>query len=100
MNLKQINSCLQVTVLSLCMLFSFCAQASDAVGKVIKVDGAVVAINTTGTSRPLARGDDIFVQEMIKTDATGAVVMRYLDGTVVELQHDSEYIVHAFEYAE
>lgn len=84
----------------LMLIFSFAALAAGPAGKVIKVDGVVVAVNSGGVTRVLKRGDDLFPKEVIKTDKGSSIVMRYMDGTIVQLQKASDYVVNEFTYAE
>lgn len=95
-SIKKMQACL----FSLCLCFTLIAWAAGPAGKVLKVDGVVVAMNQKGDTRVLKRGDDLFAKETIKTDDTSTIVMRYVDGTVVQLQKASAYVVNEFAYDE
>lgn len=82
------------------LVLSLTAFAADPAGKVIKVDGVVVAVSGSGETRVLKRGDNLFPKEVIKTDSTSSIVMRYMDGTIVQLQKASDYVVNEFTYDE
>lgn len=91
---------LKVLSLMSLLLLSLTAFAVDPAGKVIKVDGVVVAVSGSGETRILKRGDNLFPKEVVKTDSTSSIVMRYMDGTIVQLQKASDYVVNEFSYAE
>lgn len=87
-------------IMTIMLIVSLGAVAADPAGKVIKVDGVVVAVSGSGETRILKRGDNIFPKEVVKTDSTSSIVMRYMDGTIVQLQKASDYVVNEFSYSE
>lgn len=91
---------IRVFTVGLMLSLSMVAWALDPAGKVIRVDGVVVAVKGTGETRVLKRGDDLFPKETIKTDSASSIVMRYMDGTIIQLQKASDYVVNEFTYAE
>lgn len=85
-------------LLAACLLVPGFAQAQDAIGRVIRTAGVVNAIDTAGAERPLARGSEVFMNEIIVTGPRGSTQLRLTDGAVISLEADSEFSVDDYEF--
>ncbi len=76
--------------LALLLFLASSVQAAEegSVGIVVKVTGQVSA-TLNGTSRPLARGSDIFVSDTITTSADGYAQLRLTDDAIIALKADT-----------
>ncbi|MDK9702155.1 MAG: retention module-containing protein, partial [Sulfuritalea sp.] len=62
------------------------AETGNVIGKVILVEGSVVAKGQDGTMRRLKLGDPVFEGEVIVTPANGRVELAFTDGTAYFLR--------------
>lgn len=98
-----IRFCRRILVLFVSSFIVFSAQfalADNVAGKVIKTTGTATAKSPDEKIRTLKRGETIHVKETITTEPKSSVSLRYSDGTLVEIQGGSEYIIDDYEYIE
>ncbi|MEX2353165.1 MAG: FecR family protein, partial [Gammaproteobacteria bacterium] len=100
----QIKLCSDITiaihgiVLAVCLLMMNPASAQTAAGKVVFAQGQPQAVNTQGTSRPLARGNEVFSGDRLITDS-GRLQISMADGAFISVQPDSEYQIENYNYS-
>jgi hypothetical protein len=82
----------------ICLLVPAFAQAQDAIGRVIRTTGLVMAVNVAGAERQIARGSEIFEDETITTGPQGTTQLRLVDGAIINLEPGSFFSVDEFEY--
>jgi hypothetical protein len=81
-----------------CLLLATPASAQDAVGRVLRTSGEVSAVDPSGSTRPLARGSEIFVTEVITTGAESSVQLRLSDASLVTLNADASFSVDEYAF--
>lgn len=75
------------------------ALAATKAGRVVFATGQPVAVNAGGASRSLARGDDVFAGDTLKTDTRGRLQVSFIDGAYVSVQPDSEYKIEEYRFS-
>jgi len=71
------------------------AFAADRAGRVLTSTGPVVAQSSEGTARSLARGENIYVGDVIKTNR-GRLQIRFSDGALVSLDRNTRFEVEQY----
>jgi len=69
------------------------AAKKEPIGKVIAVTGKCEA-----NKRPLSRGSDIFVSDLIKVAAKAKIQVRFSDGGLLNLIELTEYRINTYQY--
>ncbi len=64
----------------------------------LRTSGSVSAVDAAGSSRPLARGSEIFLGETISTGAESSTQLRLSDSSVLTLNADSEFSVNDYQF--
>lgn len=75
------------------------AAFAQAAAKVDFTIGGATATGADGKSRPLQKGSDIFVGDLVDT-GKGRVQLRFLDGAQMALQPDTNFRVEEFRFAQ
>ncbi len=95
------NNCkklILLAVLSVLMLLPSLASASS-IAKVIAVSSEVM-VEQNGKSKPLALKDDLFVKDVIRTDANGKVQLMFNDDSIVTVGTNSTFIMEDYSEAD
>ena len=74
------------------------APAPKAVGRVMRVQGALVAKEADGKIRKLTLGSPVFEGDTLQSDAASYAVVAFRDGGRITLQEKSVFQVEAFKY--
>lgn len=82
----------------LCATANAFAAAVLESGKIINTTGQVSAKDVNQVSRNLKRGDAFFDKDVIMTAASSSVSMKFRDGTLVELEPNSNFEVTHYAY--
>ncbi|MDE3046095.1 MAG: FecR domain-containing protein [Verrucomicrobiota bacterium] len=77
------------------LLLAIAGYSADKIGKMIAVEGGVKAIQGE-EERPLTKHSDVYVGDLLVTDATGKGEVEFNDGTMILLIPDSQYSVEAY----
>lgn len=72
--------------------------AAGKIGSVGAIDTAALGQVPGSASRPLLIGADIFLNQTIRTDATGLVDIMFLDESTLTIGHGSELVLDAYNY--
>lgn len=81
-------------------LSSAYAVAIESAGKIIAADGKVTALNYSGVTRAIKRGDNFYVEDTILTGEKSTVSLAFTDGTLLELKEQSAYKIKNYQYKE
>lgn len=87
-------------ILSACLLLIYPlthAAEEPAVGRVISTAGDVTASSDSGM-RLLARGDDVFVGDIITTGLNSFAQLRFIDSAIVALKADTAFEITEYLY--
>jgi len=74
------------------------APAPKAVGRVMRVQGALAAKEADGRIRKLTLGSPVFEGDTLQSDAASYAVVAFRDGGRITLQEKSVFQVEAFKY--
>ena len=74
------------------------APALKAVGRVMRVQGALAAKEADGKIRKLTLGSPVFEGDTLQSDAASYAVVAFRDGGRITLQEKSVFQVEAFKY--
>ncbi|MBI4207263.1 MAG: FecR domain-containing protein [Betaproteobacteria bacterium] len=74
------------------------ALPAEIPARVAILSGQVVAIDKSGTARPLAVGGAIYTGEIVETRAQSYAVLAFLDEGRVTLQPSSRFLIERFRY--
>ena len=74
------------------------ALAPKAVGRVMRVQGALAAKEVDGKIRKLTLGSPVFEGDTLQSDAASYAVVAFRDGGRITLQEKSVFQVEAFKY--
>lgn len=74
------------------------APKPKAVGRVMRVQGALAASEADGTIRKLTLGSPVFEGDTLQSDAASYAVVAFRDGGRITLQEKSVFRVEAFKY--
>ena len=74
------------------------APAPKAVGRVMRVQGALAAKEAAGKIRKLTLGSPVFEGDTLQSDAASYAVVAFRDGGRITLQASSVFQVEAFKY--
>lgn len=74
------------------------APKPKAVGRVMRVQGALVAKEADGNIRKLTLGSPVFEGDILQSDAASYAVVAFRDGGRITLQEKSVFQVEAFKY--
>lgn len=74
------------------------APGPKAVGRVMRVQGSLVARETGGKIRKLTLGSPVFEGDTLQSDAASHAVVAFRDGGRITLQASSLFKVEAFKY--
>jgi hypothetical protein len=98
MNLKSLLRTLTAgTALFMLMCFNS-AFAQDSVGKVLMIQGKVLAYTDMGDQRTLKNGAAIYEGDTVETIGEGAVVLNFADGTQWDILDQSKVSVLEYVY--
>lgn len=78
------------------LLASSALWAADPVGRVVLARGDATALATDGTSRTLARRDEVFEGDTLMTGSTAVLQVRFDDGGVLSLRANSRIEVTVY----
>jgi len=81
---------------ALLLLLPACALAADAVGRVTRTQGLVMAQDAVG-ARGLSLGDAVTSGDVVATGVAARAEITFNDGTVVTLSDESEFVVRLFD---
>lgn len=74
------------------------ASGPKAVGRVMRVQGSLVARETGGKIRKMTLGSPVFEGDTLQSDAASHAVVAFRDGGRITLQASSVFKVEAFKY--
>ena len=82
------------------LLLPLCSQAQEdgVIGRIISTAGTVVAIDVDDNTRTLLRRSNVLEGDTVVTGADGFVQIRLLDGAMLSLKEETEYIFKEFVY--
>ncbi len=75
------------------------AVSAAAAGKVVFSTGSTKAVNSSGVSRNLRRGDEVFSGDSLQTAARSRLQVSLSDGAYVSVQPGSEYKIEDYNYS-
>ncbi len=87
-----------ITALIAPLLFPATLQAAAA-GKVVFATGSASAVNASGASRSLRRGDEVFSGDSLRTSARSRLQVSFADGAYISVQPSSEYKIENYNYS-
>lgn len=87
-----------VVALSGSLFFAQAAQAA-AVGKVVFATGSPEASDSSGTSRVLRRGGEVFSGDKLTTAARSRLQISFIDGAYISLQPNSQYEIEEYNFS-
>ena len=96
MNFKNIS--ISSLIVSAAMLASTAVYSAEPAGQVIAVKGEVTAQAADGTSRALAKSDQVFVGENILTGSGAYAVIEFIDGAKATMRPDSSLSVSKYAF--
>ena len=73
--------------------------SAAAAGKVVFSTGSTKAVNGSGVSRNLRRGDEVFSGDSLQTAARSRLQISLSDGAYVSVQPGSEYKIEDYNYS-
>lgn len=76
------------------------AQQEEVAGRVVATSGQVTAVETSGSSRLLSRRSQIFVGDVIVTEAAGFAQIRMSDSAIISLKENTQFEILAYQYEE
>ena len=88
---------LLLTALSCSTIYIGSVQAAAA-GKVVFTTGSAKAVNASGASRTLRRGDEVFSGDSLQTSARSRLQVAFADGAYISVQPSSEYKIENYNY--
>ena len=95
--IRRLNSFAQASILLLaCVFFQTYAVASQSAGKITSAFGEVRAYTQKGEARKLTKNSEIFSGDLIRTQSSSSVRMRFFDGSRFSLGPNSEMVVDSF----
>ena len=71
--------------------------APTPAGKVVFAMGAPHAVNASGVSRPLAKGDPVYSGDQMIT-GRGRLQLSMIDGAFISVQPNSEYVIDTYHF--
>lgn len=74
------------------------AQGFAIVGRIVLTQGQIQARDTRGKTRPLSRRSELYAGDTLVTSPGGYVQARMMDGAVIAVAENSEFLVHAYAY--
>lgn len=74
------------------------AGGPPAVGEIVELDGGASATRTDGRFDTLAKGDAIFMGDLLETDAGSSLGVRFEDGTAFSLSANARMVIDELIY--
>ena len=97
--LPSANALILTGIVGLALICCSISQASEStVGFVRAVKGKAVSETRDGQSRPLQRNAEVFLHDVITTDAQSFVVISFKDDSVVTVRPKSQFKVEEFHF--
>ncbi|MEO5362666.1 MAG: Ig-like domain-containing protein, partial [Magnetococcus sp. DMHC-8] len=73
-------------------------EAGNPIGTVGEITGKATAKNKAGVVRDLVKGDSIFQEDVIKTEAGGLIKLAFRDNTQLQLGENANIVLNKYSY--
>jgi hypothetical protein len=89
-----------ISTLLLCLLLPLqtIAQSGEVIGRVLQTAGSVAAIDPDNNTRELLRRSEVHLGDTVVTGPQGFIQIRMLDGAMLALKENSEFLFEEFDY--